>query len=384
MSLPPTPAVPPRPPRDLRMDVMRGLMQVFIVWSHTGLVQAALELNPGMGFLGHWFIHAAWGLSDSSEMFVILSGFTLGSLGARQALRDGWPAMAAGMLGRAWRLYLRHLVVFALMGALVLGGAAVLGWPQAVPMLGWGWLMEAPLTAALAVPTMLFQPVFMGVLPLFVVCIAVLPAFLRAVDRAGAAALAVPVGLYAAVWLAGLGVPSLAPHTGIGFNPFGWQVLFFLGAWLGRRALLEGRALALPFWLVAAAALVVLLGLLMRLGWLGLFPMPIEESAAWVGKEDLALPRVLHALALVVLAAAWIPREAAWMRTAIGDALATIGRSSLQAFCLGLFVATVLAVALAALRAGPAADLAAMAGSAVVLALGTGWRHGWGRRIRPA
>ncbi|MBM3613596.1 MAG: OpgC domain-containing protein, partial [Alphaproteobacteria bacterium] len=55
---------PPRPPRDLRLDVMRGLMQIFIFISHA----------PGS--IANWAIHGAWGFSDSSEQFVFLSGYT--------------------------------------------------------------------------------------------------------------------------------------------------------------------------------------------------------------------------------------------------------------------------------------------------------------------
>jgi len=50
-----------RPPRDLRLDVVRGWMQLSIFISHVA------------GTACIWLIHASWGLSDSSEQFVFLS-----------------------------------------------------------------------------------------------------------------------------------------------------------------------------------------------------------------------------------------------------------------------------------------------------------------------
>ena len=64
---------PARPPRDTRMDIVRGWLQITIFMSHSF-----------GSFIGGWMIHGAWGLSDSSELFVFLSGFTLGSVFARK------------------------------------------------------------------------------------------------------------------------------------------------------------------------------------------------------------------------------------------------------------------------------------------------------------
>ena len=123
------------------------------------------------------------------------------------------------------------------------------------------------------------------------------------------------------------------------FNPFAWQFLFLLGAWSGRAALLAGAARQRPDPRVTAAALaVVLAGFAIRFaGHLGL------DEAQWsrlllAGKEHLAWPRLLHALALAWLVAALLPRDAAWLGGAVGRRLAAVGRHSLDVFCLGLFL----------------------------------------------
>ena len=74
-----------RPPRDQRLDVVRGVLQLSIFAKHIGF-----------SFVGGWLIHSNWGFSDSSELFVLLSGFTLGSVFTLKQGRGGWWAAMAG------------------------------------------------------------------------------------------------------------------------------------------------------------------------------------------------------------------------------------------------------------------------------------------------
>ena len=316
------------------MDIFRGWLQITIFMSHSF-----------GSFIGGWMIHGSWGLSDSSEQFVFLSGFTLGSVFALKAARQGFPAGGRDLLARTGRLYRTHLLVFALFFGMVALAGASGGYPGEAERLGWGFLIQDPLRAIPAALTMLYQPQFMGILPVFVWCMLLLPGFAALQARFGDAALIGPVGLYVVAWGFGLSPPSLAPESGIAFNPFTWQILYLLGAWLGRRALYEGAALprlAWPWlgWGYAIAGIILLLGLFLRLSWYGFLPFaaPLGETATLVGKEALAPLRVLHALALAWIVSMLVPRDAGWMHRALFRWLAAIGRHSLQVFCLGLFL----------------------------------------------
>jgi hypothetical protein len=323
--------VPPRPARDTRLDIFRGLLQLAIFASHaTGT------------WLGVWLIPSPWGLSDSSEQFVFLSGFTLGSVFARKSARDGWLAASADLLWRVWRLYRTHLLVFALFGlAVVIVGATLL--PGEVERMGWAPILMRPLAHLPWVLATLDQPNFMGILPLFVWCMLLLPGFAAAEARWGDLSLVLPLAVYAGAWALMYALPNLGWEDGIGFNPFTWQLVFLGGAWLGRRALLRGRAL--PFgagwarWVTAGAVAVLAGGLWVRLGWHGLIGGPRVPAFAWLtDKKDLPPVGLVHALAQAWLVAAFVPREAGWMHLALGRWLATIGRHSLQVFCVGLFL----------------------------------------------
>ena len=84
---------PPRPPREPRLDIVRGLLQIFIFASHSAGT-----------FAGAWLIHGSWGLSDSSEQFLFMSGFVLGSLFVRNALRKGYGSAVRDFLKPTVRL----------------------------------------------------------------------------------------------------------------------------------------------------------------------------------------------------------------------------------------------------------------------------------------
>ncbi len=315
-----------RPARDTRLDILRGWMQISIFLSHlTGSVFA-------------WGIHAAWGLSDSSEQFMLLSGLTLGSVFTLKASREGYWGAQRDLLLRAWKLYgtqLRLFLGFALMVlvvALARGGDGDL-----LQRGGWCLLVDAPLTALLGMLTLLYQPEYMGILPGFVVGMLLLGPFLWLVHRLGAWALVPSVLVYAAAQLGWLATPGLSDE-GIAFDPLAWQLLYVLGGLMGRCALL-GQALPWPRLLRWGAVAVVVLGFAARLVEHGFLPGPALAVAALQHKEILAPTRLLHALALAYLVATLLPREAGWMQGRVMQALALVGRHSLPVFCLGLFLA---------------------------------------------
>lgn len=358
-----------RPARDLRLDVLRGAMQMIIFVSHAH------------GTLLGWVIPAAWGLSDSSEQFVFLSGFGLGSVFALKAARGGWGAAARDLLARTRRLYLTHLVVFFMFGAMVLWAAMALRLPDEVADTGWAWFAAAPARAVPGALSLLYQPAFMGILPVFVWCMLLLPGFMWLLARFGGAALVLSAALYAVVQATGFAPPALG-GTGIAFNPFAWQVLFLLGAWCGRRALLHGRVLAPRRWMDVAAVAILAFGVWYRLVVdYAVLPGPALDAMAFVGKEDLALPRLLHALALAWLLARLLPRHARWMEARLPAALAAAGRHSLNVFCVGLFLAWWAAMAFRLLDVRWYGDLAMIAaGIALLLA----WGLAAERRRQPA
>jgi hypothetical protein len=355
--------VPTRPPRDTRVDIVRGYLQLTIFASHAA----------GSWF-GFWMIHRAWGFTDSSEQFVFLSGLMLGSVFALKSSRLGWTEASKDMLGRAWRLYRTNIIVFALFGLLAVAAGQSGLFPGETERLGWRYALHHPVAGVLAGLTTFYQPNYMDILPVFMWCMLVLPLFAWLEARVGDWALLGPIAVYGATQIWGLSPPVLGTGTTGGFDPFAWQILFLTGAWLGRRVLLHGRPLPRWRWMTVLAIAIVVVALVLRLNWFGFLPfsLPIEDSDALTGKDLLVLPRVLHAFALAWLVAVCVPREAKWMRLAVFRWLAAAGRFSLQVFCVGLFLSWGVT---AAFRLWPGAvwwldPLLLLAGCAILLRFG--------------
>jgi hypothetical protein len=219
-----------------------------------------------------------------------------------------------------------------------------------------------------------------------------LPGFAALEARWGGWALVPSVVVYLAAYLFGLSPPGLG-GTGIGFNPFAWQLLYLTGAWLGRRSLLRGGAApARDIWTAsatAAALAIIAAGLFLRLAWYGFLPIaaPVGETHWIVGKESVALPRILHAFALAWLVARFVPRHADWMDRAVPRAMAAVGRHSLDVFCLGLFLSWGAATAFRLLPPFAGLDPLLIGGGCLVLAFFAQWldrRRDASRIVAPA
>ncbi len=358
------------PPRDTRLDLIRGWLQLQIFASHAH-----------GSFIGAWFITAAWGLSDSSEQFVFLSGFGLGSLFVLKADRGGLRGAVRDLLPRIGRLHVTHLIVFCGFAAMVIATELALRVPGEAAAMGWGWLLREPWLALPAAATLLYQPQYMDILPVFIWCMLLLPPLMWGMDRAGAWALLPAAAVYAGVQAWGWHLPGLG-GTEIGLNPLAWQVLFVLGAWFGRQALLHGRAIGRHPLLLGGAALVLAFGLWARLVGHGIIGGPELDFEFIMGKQDLAFPRVLHALALAYVVVALVPPRAMRLPGRVLPALAATGRNSLNVFCVGLFFSYGIAKLLCAHPAAAAwLDLPLIAGGAVALmALAVAAEH---RRPKP-
>jgi len=328
MNLPqsPIPETVQRPLRDVRLDIVRGFLQVTIVASHVG------------GFISIWLIHAAWGYSDSSEQFVLLSGLMLGSVFAWKRQRLGFAAASRDMLQRVARLWVTRLIAIAAFGAMLIALDLTVQ-PGAAAPYRYDFLSHAPVQAALLAAGLLYNPAYLDVLVVFIVGMMALPGFDWAAQRIGPWALLPSALLWLAVQIWHLPSLDAAPDNLPAFNVWAWQVLFLIGAWFGRRKLLTGRALPHGQWVTWLAGTLVLLGVALRVNEYGLLHLGLPTYVVdGRDKAELSWARLLHALALAVLVARITPMNAGWMQRWPLTVLAAIGRHSLHVYCIGLFL----------------------------------------------
>ncbi len=209
------------------LDGMRGYFLLFMLINHL-ILQGGLWLEK-INLAQVMFVEDAQG-------FVFLSGFLIGLLQTARMLRYGAAAMRASVHRRALELYLYAmglvLIALALQAFLPGARAAFANW------MGTAGAGDGRRDLALA--TLLFQPTFMDILPMYILFLLAAPPLVRWLAE-GRWPLVMTVSLL--VWMAaqiGLGEALGAPlnalvHASDGqglrgsFNPLAWQLVFIAG-----------------------------------------------------------------------------------------------------------------------------------------------------------
>lgn len=323
--------------RIVALDMLRGFALVCIMLNHmpTGVLRHATVSN--------------FFLFDAAELFVLLSGFLVGLVWRQVAAARGEGAARRRFAWRAfqvWRAMMIAAVLIALL-SLVLqrhGLAHTAIWNGYA-----GLLVTRPLHYLVAVGSLWMQPNLLDVLALYTLLLAVTPLVVPGlVRRPWLTAL----GLGALWWFAvplNLMIPNERPDSsGLLFNPFGWQALFFIGAGLGlyRETVMRTLRRFEP-WVTIGAVAVLVFGALVLIGWFVGEPLAPLRNALFrvhgvIEKWPLDFARVLSILAAAWLVAAPLARVFTGMAaTGWGRALAVIGRGGLVSFvaCVLLSVA---------------------------------------------
>ncbi len=324
-----------RPARDYRLDFFRGLALFIIFIDH-------VPDNP----LAH-FTLGSIALSDASEVFIFISGYTAALVYGQKMQRDGGLFASALILRRVWQLYIAHLCLFMLYSAQVAYTVQHFNNPLFSDELGIGDFLSHPEETLIRVLLLEFQPAYLDILPLYIFLLLIFPAFMLVMRRSVWLALAPSFALYVLAQTTGLNMPGNADSDGWYFNPFAWQFLFVISASLGlpqssgwRRVWTQGR---IGRWLPVAAGAFAAAGLAIQVSWTlhGLYPrIPgILFHALWpIDKSTLAPLRIISILALVVLAQRLVPRGAGWLTSRVGWLVVLCGQNSLNIFCLSILL----------------------------------------------
>ncbi len=317
--------------RDLRLDFFRGLALILIFIDHI----------PG-NFLSNFTLHSI-GFSDAAEVFVFISGYTAGLVFGRAYLNEGPLFGAAQVLKRAWTVYVAHVFLFVCFTAEAAWTAETFKNPMfAEEMQVTGFLAE-PHIAIIKSLTLQFQPLHVAVLPLYVVLLLALVPVLAMLRWSRPLALGLSAGLYLGVRLVGLDVSSY-PEGTWSFNPFAWQLLFFLAVDLsftglgGKRAALPGRR-----WLWLSAGFLAA-ALATKLYWIA--AERFDAVPAWFvsvmayldNKADLSPLRLINILCQAHLVSCLFQPDRPRLTAPPLVAIIRCGRHSLHIFCLGVFL----------------------------------------------
>jgi hypothetical protein len=318
--------------RDPRLDLFRGLANWAIFLDHV----------PNNAIA--WVTTKNYGFSDAADLFVFISGYTMAFVYSKLMATKGFAVAAVSILGRAWQLYVVHILLFVFYVAAIGYVAQRYGHAHLLDEFNIRRLIADPIEFLKHGLLLEFKPLNLDVLPLYIVLTATFPPFLWLLARYPNLALAISFVVYAAAHTFGWNLASY-PDGMWYFNPFAWQFLFVIGAW----ASLDRTGIVL--WLIRSrvalylAVIVLLIGLAITLGTrLG---VPHVTSGSLVtlyvpnDKTNLGPYRIVHFLSLALIVARLIPRDAPALKLNFLRPALICGERSLEVFCAGIFLAFV-------------------------------------------
>lgn len=355
--------------RDHRLDMFRGLALVMIFINHVPNTFYESLTNRNFGF------------SDAAEAFVFMSGIAAG-LAYSDRFRSGhWWAATARVWARARQLYFVHIVITMLCLGIFAGAAKWLGFTEVLTKNNLAPLFQKPLSSLVGIPLLSHQIGYLNILPLYISLLLATPLIIAAGLRWPVRVVLASVALWVLAGQFRMNFPSFPNSGGWFFNPFSWQLLFVLGLLSGMAMKTGGRFVPFSRVLMGLAIATLVFTLMwMKIPVLGqymnatmgrLSALGLPFYITWFDKAYLALPRLLHALALFYVLANW-PLMQRVARTAAAAPLRLLGRQGLAVFATG----TVISMFLQAVRTRSQADLVAdglMLGAGLLVLVGLAW-----------
>jgi hypothetical protein len=331
--------------RDLRIDACRGIALWFIFLDHV----------PNN--IGSWLTLRNYGFSDAAEVFMFVSGVTC-ALAYGKALRfEGWSGVIRRTLRRSWDIYVAFLLLTLACAILVhLAGGGRLADESNTRI-----LLDHPGEMLAHAAILLYRPVNTDVLPTFVLLHLSFAPLLWLLLRVPNVTLGTSFAFYALVHVFGWTVPAW-PNGHWAFNPLAWQLLVVLGAWW----MIEDRsvrpwvtspvALALAVLYLLLSLVIVLSSRIKPLD--ALIPQALSQRLYPLDKSNLDPLRLLHFLAIAVLAAWLVPRDWRWLKTPVMRGAIRCGQNSLPIYCVGVLLAFASHMALLDISDGLAMQMA--------------------------
>lgn len=282
-----------------------------------------------------------FGFSGAADLFVFVVGYGVAIIHGRMALERGYVVAATRIFRRVWRLYAAYVVLFVIYIDFIAYVASQSRAPEIIHQYNISGILDHPLRILIRGLVLQEEPLNLDLLQLMIPLMAFFPLALWGLLRRPNVTLAASIVLYlAARWFDWSFWVS--PDQEWTFNPLCWQMLMVLGGWFAVTGA-SGRALRDLPWLriLAGSYLVFALAvtLLRRSPELSAYlPDLLLTTIAPTDKEDLAPYRVVHFLALALLATHLVPADHPGLRLKPLQAVTRCGEEWLAVFCVGVFL----------------------------------------------
>ncbi|WP_373569512.1 MULTISPECIES: OpgC domain-containing protein [Bradyrhizobium] len=338
--------------RDVRIDACRGIA----LW--------CIFLDHVPNNIGTWLTLRNYGFSDAAELFMFVSGVTCAMAYGKAWRCEGWTGVIIRTLRRSWDIYVAFLLLTLACAILV----HVAGEGRLADESNTRILLDHPGATLARTAILQYRPVNTDVLPTFVLFHLSFAPLLWLLLRLPNVTLGASLALYALAHIFGWTVTAW-PNGHWAFNPLAWQLLVVLGAWwaiAGERVLplLMSRAA------LTASVLYLLLSLIVALSWRirpleAVIPQLLKLHP--LDKSNLDPFRLLHFLAMAVLAAWFTPRKWPAPMTPVMRGAILCGQNSLPIYCLGVLLSFAAEVARLDISDGLAMQIALSFGGIVAM-----------------
>ena len=318
----------PRAGRDARLDLFRGLANWAIFLDH--IPHEVLN----------WITVKNYGFSDAADLFVFISGYTAALVFGRVMIERGYAATASRLAKRALVLYAAHIIVVVIYIAVIACVSREFHDPDDLNQFNVAVFMNMPFREFVQALALRYKPVNLDVLPLYILLLGAFVPALWLMVRKPNWTLAGSLVLYVAARHFGWNLPA-SPSGLWYFNPFAWQLLFFVGAWIalgGSRAIQSIVRTRAAFWLaIACIIFAFVVTMAIRVPDLGvLLPHWILQPFDPIDKTNLAPYRVVHFMALAVVVTRFLHLDSPILQWRALAPLIRCGQHSLQVFCTGI------------------------------------------------
>jgi hypothetical protein len=314
--------------RDGRLDMFRGLANWAIFLDH--IPHEVLS----------WITVKNYGFSDAADLFVFISGYTAALVFGRVMIERGYAATVSRLAKRALMLYAAHIIVVVIYIAVIACVSREFHDPDDLNQFNVAVFMNMPFREFVQALALRYKPVNLDVLPLYILLLGAFAPALWLMVRKPNWTLAGSLVLYVAARHFGWNLPA-SPSGLWYFNPFTWQLLFFLGAWIalgGSRAIQSIVRTRTAFWLaIAFIIFAFVVTMAIRVPDLGvLLPHWILQPFDPNDKTNLAPYRVVHFMALAVVVTRFLHLDSPILQWRALAPLIRCGQHSLQVFCTGI------------------------------------------------
>jgi hypothetical protein len=316
--------------RDIRLDLFLGIANWSIFLDH-------MPRN-----VVNWVTVRNYGFSGATDIFIFISGYTAAIVFAKMMLERGVIVGATRLFKRAWQLYIAYVVLFVIYIVTIGDVATRFYVSDIIYEFNVAGLIDHPIRTLGHGLFLQAKPLNLDSLQLYIILMALFPPVLWMMLRKPDLTMAGSLALYFAARQFEWSLPSF-PDGNLYFNPFCWQLLFVLGAWLALGGARQLRAAlsspVLPYLGIAYLGFALVMTMAGRFPEFGkMFPGWLFDAFNPNDKVNLAPYRVLHSMVLAFFVMRYLPKDWRGLQSPILRPIVKCGEHSVPVFCAGVFL----------------------------------------------